>query len=141
MKGVVICLSLLLLPASLLARKYGDFHAVTFHGCYDGDTCTFSLPGLHPLIGDRISVRLRGIDTPEIRGKCDREKELATAARDLLTDLLTRARSIDLLQVERGKYFRILATVTADGQDVGALLMAQQLARPYTGGRRAGWCD
>ena len=34
-------------PAPALARQYGDLPAVVSHHCYDGGTCTFTLPGLH----------------------------------------------------------------------------------------------
>ena len=36
---------------------------------YDGDTITFDIDGLHSIVGKNISVRVLGIDTPEIRGK------------------------------------------------------------------------
>ena len=55
------------------------FENVTWLHCYDGDTCTFTLPGIHPFFGEKISVRIRGIDTPEIRGQCEAEKRKAKA--------------------------------------------------------------
>lgn len=36
----------------------------TILGCYDGDTCTISIPTLPSIFGDRLSLRLVGIDTP-----------------------------------------------------------------------------
>ncbi len=39
---------------------------------------------------------LRGIDTPEIRGKCQKEKDLAKEARDLVRGLLDNAQAITL---------------------------------------------
>lgn len=42
------------------AGSYGSFIGVMFHSCYDGDTCSFTIPGVHPLLGDSIKVRLRG---------------------------------------------------------------------------------
>lgn len=107
---------------------------MTWLRCYDGDTCTFTLPGVHPFFGERISVRIRGIDTPEIRGKCEAEKQKAKAARDFLRNLLRNAGRIDLVDAERGKYFRIIATVQADGRDVAALMIDRRLGRPYQGG-------
>ena len=104
------------------------------------DTFTFTLPGVHPFFGEKISVRIRGIDTPEIRGKCEAENQKAKAARDFLRNVLRNAGRIDLVDAERGKYFRIVATVQADGRNVAALLIARGLGRPYQGGRRAGWC-
>src|SRR5690349_9649717 len=65
------------------------FEVAVFHGCYDGDTCTVSLPENIPaLFGDHITVRLAGIDTPEIKGMCDEEKALAQKARALTQKLM-----------------------------------------------------
>ena len=96
---------------------------------------------MHLLLGERFSVRIRGVDTPEIRGKCEAEKEGAVAARDFLRELLARAARIDLVDVKRGKYFRIVATVRADGVDMAAALIENGLGRPYGGGKRAEWCN
>ena len=115
------------------------FEGVTWLRCYDGDTCTFSLPSVHPFFGEKISVRIRGIDTPEIRGKCESEKTKAKAARDFLHNLLRGASQIDLVDAERGKYFRIIATVQADGVDVVPLMIERGLGWPYQGGKRKGW--
>ncbi len=113
---------------------------MTWIRCYDGDTCTFTLPGVHPFFGEKISVRIRGIDTPEIRGKCAAEKTKAKAARDFLRNLLRNASRIDLVDAKRGKYFRIVAIARADGRDVAPLMIEEGLGRSYQGGRRTGWC-
>jgi endonuclease YncB( thermonuclease family) len=87
-------------------------------------------------------VRLAGIDTPELHGKCARERRLAAAARDFLKARLA-VRPVTLSDVQLGKYAgRVVARVTtADGEDVAAALIAAGLARAYDGGARSGWCD
>ncbi len=97
-----LLLALFLIPTPAFAT---DFTDVRYHTCYDGDTCTFSIPGVHVLFGGRIPVRIAGIDTPEIKGKCDQEKALAKEARDVVRGILQKAHRIDLLEAERGKYF------------------------------------
>jgi endonuclease YncB( thermonuclease family) len=44
---------------------------------YDGDTFKVDLPGMHALFGDNLSIRLLGIDTPEMKGTSDEVKALA----------------------------------------------------------------
>ncbi len=118
-----------------------DFPNVTYRSCYDGDTCRFDIPNVHPFFGENIPVRLAGIDTPELQGKCDLEKQLAVKARDLVQATLEQAHSITLKNVERGKYFRLGATVEADGQDVSDLLIQEGLAVVYEGGTKGKeWC-
>ncbi len=65
---------MLLFPALSFANSYGDIQGAVYVRNYDGDTITFNLPGLHPIIGQKISIRVNGIDTPEIKGKCEQEK-------------------------------------------------------------------
>ena len=114
---------------------------MTYRSCYDGDTCRFDIPKPHPFFGENIPVRLAGIDSPDLQGKCAQEKQLAVKARDLMHTTLEQAQSITLKNVERGKYFRLVATVEADGQDVSDLLIQEGLAVPYDGGTKGKeWC-
>ena len=117
------------------------FEVAVFHGCYDGDTCTVSLePAIPALFGDHITVRLAGIDTPEMKGGCQEEKDLALQAKALTQKLMVQASKIELLEPKRDKYFRILAKVVADGEEISQALVKAGLARPYDGGKKMRWC-
>jgi len=78
---------------------------------YDGDTITIAskLPFIEsPLY--RLSVRLNGIDTPEIKGKTEDEKNAAKKARDALSGLILN-KYVSLQNIQSEKYGRILADV------------------------------
>ncbi len=136
---LIVLLPLLIGTALVHAE---DFTAVTYHTCYDGDTCTFTIPGLPEVFGQRIGVRLAGIDTAEMRSKCDRERTLAIQARDLVRNMLSRASQITLRDVSRGKYFRLVAQIEADGVNVSQRLLERGLAVPYDGGTKTHkWCE
>jgi micrococcal nuclease len=61
-------------------------------------------------------------------------------ARDYVRGLV-RNGTVQVEQIEWDKYGgRVLATVYVDGRDLAALLIAQDLARPYDGGKRQPWC-
>ena len=112
---------ILLLPLALLsspahAKSFGKYEGAVYVRNYDGDTITFNLPNLHPIIGEKISLRVNGIDTPEIKGKCEKEKYDAKQAQQMVADILTDAEQIVLRNMERGKYFRIAADVIVDGE-------------------------
>ena len=100
---------------------------------YDGDTFKIDLAGVHPLFGDDVSVRLFGVDTPEMRGSEDRVKVLAEKARKLTEQALMGAEKIELKNPQRGKYFRIIADVYVDGKSLAALLMKAGLGKAYDG--------
>lgn len=43
---------------------------------YDGDTFRANIKGYPRIVGYKMSIRIFGIDTPEMRAKCSKEKEL-----------------------------------------------------------------
>lgn len=118
------------------------FRCVRFLGNYDGDTISVSIPDTHPLLGEKISVRIAGIDTAEMKGKGRCEKEAARRAKQLVENKLAGSKRIDLENVARDKYFRILADVRVDGSSLKDLLLEQHLALPYDGGKKTAtnWC-
>ena len=80
------------------------------------------------------------MDAPEIRGKCEPEKVLARNAKQYTVQALRSAKTIELRNIQRGKYFRILADVYVDGVSLADSLIKSGHARAYDGGKRLGWC-
>ena len=141
-KLVFLILPFLLLPSCSLAKSYGNYQGALYVRNYDGDTITFNLPGLHPIIGEKISIRVNGIDTPEIRGKCEKEKYDAKQAKEMVSDILKEAEQITLKNMERGKYFRIAADVIVDGENLADMLIEAGMAVRYDGGKKnKKWCE
>jgi endonuclease YncB( thermonuclease family) len=118
------------------------FRCVKYVQNYDADTITVDIPNVHPLIGDKVSVRVNGIDTPEMRGKLPCEKEAARKAQKLIESLLKSTRRIDLKNVSRDKYFRVLADVEVDGKLMKEVLLKNHLAYEYHGEtkQKLDWC-
>lgn len=118
------------------------FRCVKYVRNYDADTITFDIPNVHPLIGEKISVRVRHVDAPEIKGKAPCEKEAARTAKRLIENQLKTAKRIDLANVGKDKYFRILADVMIDGRSLAEVLRKNHLALAYEGGtkRKTDWC-
>ena len=119
------------------------FRCVQYVKNYDADTITFNIPGVHPLIGKSISVRVRGVDTAEIRGSGVCEMKKARIAKRLVENLMKNAKSIELRQVSKDKYFRILADVYYDQKSLKDILFKNHLAYAYEGGKklRPNWCE
>jgi len=125
--------------------KHDDttFRCVKYIKNYDGDTITFQIPNVHPLLGKKISIRVNGVDTPEIRTKNQCEKKWGYIARDKVTAIIESAKRIDLINIKRGKYFRIVADVIIDGKNLKDYLLKNQLAYEYNGGTKSkvNWCE
>ena len=108
---------------------------------YDGDTIYITMPGLPPELSEML-VRVAGVDTPEIRGKCISERVSAIQARDFVIRSLAEANSVSFCNPKWGKYGkRVVADVVLDGKSLAATIIERGLGRPYHGGRREGWCQ
>lgn len=122
-----------------------DIENIELLSVYDGDTFKIDVKDAkYELFGKNIGVRVAGIDTPEIKGKTEREKKLAKKAKSLATKILKSGKII-LKNVQRDKYFRILAEVYVVDKNSGVeislsqVLIDNKLARPYFGGKKEGW--
>ena len=103
----------------------------------DGDTVLMDVYSW-PDEAKRTYVRVDGIDTPEMRGKCEAEKIKARQAKAYVEAL---SGPVTLFNVRLGKYAkRVLATVRIGGVDVGDALVGEGLAVRYDGGARQSWC-
>jgi endonuclease YncB( thermonuclease family) len=96
----------------------------------DGDTFHYG--------GEKI--RIADIDTPELRGRCAYETQLAARATRRMDQLL-RQGPFELRSVGRDedRYGRKLRVVTRGGRSLGDQLVSEGLARTWTG-RREPWC-
>ena len=138
---ILIILVALLLPFCALAdsKTYGDAKVLEVTSVYDGDTFRANIEGYPPIIGERMAIRIAGIDTPEIRDKDPQVKALAQQAKQFTVKRLREGKHIVLKNIQRGKYFRIVADVYIDGVSLGDELMKAGLAKPYTGGKKPEW--
>jgi len=103
---------------------------------YDGDTITIAskLPYPNsPLY--RFSVRLNGIDCPEIKGKDQDEKECAQLAKKEMTELVLN-KVVTLKNCQTEKYGRILADVYMNDMHLNNHMIAKRLAVYYNGGTK-----
>ena len=107
----------------MFGHKFPFSKNVPWIGAYYTKQLKNILSGLHPIIGEKISIRVNGIDTPEIKGKCEKEKYDAQQARDMVTDILKDSEQITLMNMEKGKYFEVAADVIVDGKNLAGMLL------------------
>jgi micrococcal nuclease len=140
-KLLLFCICFLGVLSVQAAPEYGTVIVSRIINVYDGDTFRVDIDLLPPIVGKNIPIRLNGVDTPEIRGKCKYEKDLAIKARDFVRNKLANAKEIKLNNLQRGKYFRVVANVMVDGVSLEQELLENELAYKYTGGKKSSWCD
>ena len=108
--------------------------------CYDGDSITIAsrLPyESSPLY--RFSVRVLGIDCPEIRTKCKDEKQCAKMAKAHLKELIMNQK-VKLYVHGTDKYGRVLADVEVFKDDrtinIAEEMIKNRYAVAYAGGKK-----
>lgn len=107
---------------------------------YDGDTFFAHVKGHKPIDGKPASIRIRGIDTPEMKDNRPAVKKKAEQAKALVEAEFAAARKIHLYNVSTAdKYGRILATVFCDRKDLAKMLLRKKLAKSYDGGTKKAW--
>ena len=104
---------------------------------YDGDTITVAAR-FPQVIGKlyRFSVRLNGIDTPEIKGHSQAEKEAAKEAKQYLSDKILN-QNVVLKSVTLEKYGRLLAEVYYQGEHLNQAMIKEKYAVAYEGGTKS----
>lgn len=140
---LLVVAGLLFVSQFLMAApvNYGVAKVAKVISIYDADTFRVNIEGWPSIVGENISIRVSGIDAPEIRGKCPEEKQAAQRAKQKTVDLITAASNIELKNMVRGKYFRIVADVYVDGINLSNRLVELGHAVAYDGGTKISWCD
>lgn len=106
---------------------------------YDGDTITVAakLPFEESPIY-RFSVRLAGVDSPEMKGAHEKERLLAIKSRDALSTLLL-GQIIELKNNKKEKYGRLLADIYYKDIHVNNWMLTNNYAVKYDGGKKLTW--
>lgn len=131
----LLTISLLFMYTGAYAGDSGIITVKKVVSVYDGDTFRAILPNE----SKELKIRVRGVDTPEIKGQCSYEKDAALRARDFTKSLLRNAKVVQLSDVGEDKYHRVLATVTIDGVDLANTLISEGFGRQWKGHREI-WC-
>lgn len=121
-------------------KTFGNAVVSEVTSIYDGDTFRVNIVGYPDIVGHRVSVRVFGIDTPEMKGKCPAEKEAAQKAKQFTVEKLRSGKKIELRNLRRDKYFRLLAEVYIDNNNLAEMLIKAGLAISYDGGTKKSWC-
>ena len=109
---------------------------------YDGDTIHIASNEIRCSIPGKIfrfQIRIKNIDTPEIRTKNEQEKNLGRMAKYEMEKLVLN-KFVTLEEVEHEtKWGRILAVVKVDGVNVADTMLELGHAKPYNGKHKDPW--
>ena len=102
---------------------------------YDGDTITVVAKPYKEQEVCRFSIRLYGLDTPEIKSKKEEEKEAGLFVRDKVSELILN-KLVKLKIAGSDKYGRLLANVWVDDMNINEWLLRNEYAMAYDGGTK-----
>jgi len=120
---------------------YGEYGGATFINAINARTIVVDLPEYPALIGENIKVQINGINTPDLKGKCKKESELALEAKKFTEKTLKEAELIDLTNMKRGTYFQIVADVLVNDEDFASQLVKKGYAVKSSKKKKSpNWC-
>ena len=104
--------------------------------CYDGDTIT--------IVSDpygkacRFTVRISGLDTPELRGRSSLEQSAGEIVRDELRKMISN-KYVRIKTHGNDKYGRLLVDIWLDNdsESINKWLLDNKYALPYDGGKKS----
>lgn len=139
MKKIITIIALLITSFAANADYNWKFLRVV-----DGDTVEFEAKWLIPELGDKIKIRVYGVDTPEKapRALCEKEAGKALSATQFTKDFMSKGKNITVQVKSWDKYGgRVLGNVVVDGKSLRDELIKNNLAREYYGDAKQSWCN
>jgi endonuclease YncB( thermonuclease family) len=97
MKKILCFIAGCLVALSINAQTCGNIKVIEV---VDGDTLRAEMIGV-PSPLNRVLIRISGIDTPEIKGECNSEKENAQAAKSFLNKKLSSTYAVTFGAIDR----------------------------------------
>lgn len=127
---------------SFLPTLLGDGLVVKrVENVYDGVTIYRDLKDTHSLFGDDLGIKIRGIDAPEIRTKNLEEKKVGYQTKSFRERRIAAAFNIELINLSRGKFFRVVGDVMLDGMSAGKLMILAGFTKTYFVGKKMPWSE
>lgn len=105
----------------------------------DGDTVEVNVDFLPKELGNKLYVRLWGVDTPEKgwRAKSQHENELGLKASEFTKQKISEANEIKIQIIMWDKFGgRVLGDIILDGKSLRQLLLDSGYAREYYGTKK-----
>lgn len=120
-----------------------DFNEIEFIDNYDGDTIKVNLKNVPEIFGKNLSIRLIGIDAPELKTKNTCERDKSIKVKNFVKAQISKAKNLKLKNCIRDKYFRLVCHVLLDDKnDLSKILLEKKFVIPYDGGTKTkvDWC-
>lgn len=108
----------------------------------DGDTVEVNVDFLPKELGNKLYIRVWGVDTPEKgwRAKSEKENEMGSKASEFTKQKITEAKEIKIQLIMWDKFGgRVLGDVIIDGKSLRQLLLDNGYAREYYGAKKEEW--
>ena len=117
-------------------KDMANFDNASLISVYDGDTFYIDIPSCDiDVFCKHISVRVRGVDCPEMKGGTVETKARAKQAKEY-SERFLKSGKILLYNCGRDKYFRLLCDVKVNKRNLAQELIKNGYGIPYDGGTK-----
>ena len=139
--GGFILLSFLISASVGWSAEYGPY-TLTAPIATDGDTIRGDV-NIWPDLSVDASIRVAGVDTPELKSSFPCERALAVTAKKFTDTWILENYPLTISRIKQDKFSgRFNASVTGStGDSLAGALIAAVVGRPYAGGARQPWCS
>lgn len=128
----IFCAGILTAPAAVAET--------TWHICQPFEQRINCIVDGDTLWVDGEKMRLVGVDTPEVDGRCHRERVLAQQATDLHLSLIQTG-IVSIAREGQDRFGRTLVRIQTHAGPVGPTLLDHGLADIFGDGVRMEWCE
>jgi len=135
----IILLAFILSSSSLISDTLYTWNVTRV---IDGDTIEVQVDFLPKELGNKLKIRVWGVDTPEkgFRAQSGREEQLGERASKFTEELIVNAKDIKIQVIMWDKFGgRILGDVIIDNKSLRQLLLDNGFAREYYGTKKELW--
>lgn len=137
-RSIVLCLCFLF---SINSYAFYDWKVLRV---IDGDTVEVEAKWLPTELGDKIKVRIYGVDAPEKppRAQCESESTKAKLATEHTKKFISKGKQISIEIKSWDKYGgRVLGDIIVDNKSLRQSLIESQFAKQYFGEAKQSWCN
>ncbi|NDD82990.1 hypothetical protein EBZ38_01725 [bacterium] len=133
----------LIQPAFAQQEKGITYNAIVTR-VIDGDTVAIEAKWVPAPLKPEISIRIYGVDTPEVKGRaqCQTEAILGAKASEYTKKLVSGAKDKKVVLLKWDKYGgRILGDIILDNKSLREALIQNGYAKEYYGDAKTSWCS
>lgn len=144
-KGLLIAFFLVVSPVLYAGdnQDQGRLYEYNISRTIDGDTVVFEASFLPKPLNQKLSLRIYGIDAPELgwRANCKNEEKLAKKSKNFVQEKINQGNQILVLIKEWDSFGRVVGDIIIDGKSLRQKLIKKDYINNLNSNESPTWCQ